>query len=369
VASQAHLWSEDYNRELADVFAVQADIAQQVADALQITLLSGEKTQIEQRHTVDLESYNLYLKGLYFYNQGGVGLEKSRVYLEQAIERDPAYATAYARLADLYTKMWTNMPYQEAYAKAKAAAEKALELDEGLAEAHSALAIVKVYADRDWSGADREFQKAIALNPSSALAHAEYGHKLLSPVMARYDDALAKLKRAQELDPLSVWISTQIAWVYYHARRWDQSIAQFQRTVELGSKSPWPQLGLGQNYAKTDRYDEAIAAIEEAAALAGSTPYFRGARGWVLGLAGQTDEAQEVLRELQRAAAEQKIDPVAFAYVYSGLGEHERAIAWLRTAYAEGSTEMIYLRTPTWDSLRSEPEFMALMKEVGLPID
>jgi tetratricopeptide (TPR) repeat protein len=164
---------------------------------------------------------------LYFYNQGGVALEKSRVYLEQAIERDPAFAIAYARLADLYTKLWTNMPYQEAYAKAKAAAEKALELDDAVAEAHSALAIVKVYADRDWSGADREFRKAIALNPSSALAHAEYGHKLLSPVMGRYDDALAELKRAQELDPLSVWISTQIAWVYYHARRWDQSIAQF----------------------------------------------------------------------------------------------------------------------------------------------
>jgi tetratricopeptide (TPR) repeat protein len=276
---------------------------------------------------------------------------------------------AYARLADLYTKLWTNMPHQEAYAKARAAAEKALELDDGLAEAHSALAIVKVYADRDWSGADREFQKAIALNPSAALAHAEYGHKLLSPVMGRYDDALARLKRAQELDPLSVWISTQIAWVYYHARRWDQSIAQFQRTLELGSKSPWPQLGLGQNYARIGRYDEAIAAVEGAAALAGSTPYFKGARGWVLGVAGRTDEAQQVLRELQRAAAEQKIDPVAFAYVYSGLGDRERAIAWLRKAYAEGSTEIIYLRTPTWDSLRSEPEFIELMKDVGLPTD
>ena len=292
VASQAHLWSEDYDRALADIFAVQADIAQQVAEALQITLLADEKAQIEQQHIADLESYNLYLKGLYFYNQGGVALEKSRSYLEQAIERDPAYAMAYARLADLYTKLWTNMPHQEAYAKARAAAEKALELDDGLAEAHSALAIVKVYADRDWSGADREFQKAIALNPSAALAHAEYGHKLLSPVMGRYDDALAKLKRAQELDPLSVWISTQIAWVYYHARRWDQSIAQFQRTLELGSKSPWPQLGLGQNYARIGRYDEAIAAVEGAAALAGSTPYFKGARGWVLGVAGRTDEAQ-----------------------------------------------------------------------------
>jgi Flp pilus assembly protein TadD len=126
---------------------------------------------------------------------------------------------------------------------------------------------------------------------------------------------------------------------------------------------------LGQNYARTGRHREAIAAVEGAAALAGSTSYFKGACGWVLGLAGRTDEARQMLRELQTAAAEQKIDPVAFAYVYSGLGDRQRAIAWLRTAYAEGSTEMIYLRTPTWDSLRSEPGFIELMEDVGLPTD
>ena len=155
VASQAHLWSEDYDRALQDVFAIQSDIARQVADALQITLLTNEQKQIEQQDTVDLEAHNSYLKGVYFYNQGAIAsLDKSRMYFEQAIEGDPGYALAYARLADLYTRMpsSSNMPAEEAYAKARAAAEKALKLDNTLAEAHSALGSVMVRADWDWSG-------------------------------------------------------------------------------------------------------------------------------------------------------------------------------------------------------------------------
>jgi tetratricopeptide (TPR) repeat protein len=309
------------------------------------------------------------LKALYFLNQGA--LEKSKGYFEQAIEQDPGYAMAYARLADLYTYLpWqSNMPAEEAYAKARAAAEKALELDDALAEAHSALGNVKVYADWDWSGAEQEFQEAIALNPNSAVAHGEYGHKVLSAVMGRYEDALAELQRAQELDPLSVPISTRFAWVYYHARRWDQSIAQFQKTLEWGSKSPQPHIGLGQNYVQMGRYEEALAALDEAAALAGDVKWVKGVRGWVLGLAGRTDEARQVLGDLEETAAQQKVDPVAFAYLHMGLGERDRAIAWLRKAFEERSVEMVFLRTPTWDSLRSEPEFIQLMKDVGLPTD
>ena len=371
VASQTHLWSEDYDRELADVFAIQSDIAKQVAEALQITLLADEQNQIEQQYTSNLEAHNSFLKGLYFYNQGGVALEKGRTYFEQAIERDPGYALAYARLADLYTKMpfSSNMPAEEAYAKARAAAEKALELDETLAEAHGALGSVKVFADWDWLGAEREFREAIALNPNYAVARAEYGHKVLSAVRGRYDDALAEMERAQELDPLSVWISTQIGWVNYHARRWDQAIAQFQKTLELGSKSPQPQIGIGQSYVLMGRYEEAIAALDEAAALAGGSNWLTGIRGWALGLAGRVDEAQLVLSGLEKTAAGLKVDPVAFAYAYSGLGDHEHAIAWLRKAYRERSAEMVFLRTPAWDNLRSEPGFIELMHDVGLPID
>ena len=240
VASQAHLWSQDYDRALEDIFAIQSDIARQVADALQITLLADEQTQIEQQGTADLEAHNSYLKGLYFYNQGGVALETSKRYFEQAIQRDPRYAMAYARLADLYTKMpWSsNMPAEEAYAKARAAAEKALELDDALAEAHSALASVKSTPIGTGRGRSGSSKRRLRSTPIPRWRTREYGHKLLSAVMGRYDDALAELQRAQELDPLSVLISTGIAWVYYHARRWDQSIAQFQRTLELGSKSP-----------------------------------------------------------------------------------------------------------------------------------
>ncbi|WP_046867213.1 tetratricopeptide repeat protein [Microvirga massiliensis] len=369
VASQAHLWSEDYDRTLKDVFAIQSDIAKQVAEALQITLLANEQEKIKQQHTIDPVAHNMSLKGMYFYNQGGVALNESRAYFEQAIERDPGYAMAYARLADLYLKLQWFMPVGEAYAKARAAAEKAVELDDRLAEAHSALATVKVFVDRDWSGAEQEFKKAIALNPSSALAHAEYGHKLLSAVKGRYDDALAELRRAQELDPLAVYISMEIAYVYYHARQWDQAIAQFQRTIELSSKSPFPHLGLGQTYAKLGRFDEAVSELDKALALGGTSNYFKGTRGWGLGLAGRTDEARQVLRELQEAAAQEKVDPVTFAYIYSGLGDHERAILWLRKAYEEGSAETIFLRTPSWDNMRSDPHFIELMHDVGLATD
>jgi tetratricopeptide (TPR) repeat protein len=371
VASQAHLWSDDYDRALADVFAIQSDIAKQVAEALQITLLANEQKQIEQQDTADLEAHNAYLKGLYFYNQGGVAYDKSRTYFEEAIERDPGYALAYARLADVYVKLPfnSNMPAAEAYAKARAAAEKALALNDALAEAHSALGSVKVLADWDWSGAEREFHKAIALNPNYAIAHAEYGHKVLSAVMGRYDDALAELRRAQELDPLSVQIALQIGWVYNHARRWDQSIAQFQRVLELGSKSTQPWHGIGRAYVLMGRYEEAIAAMDQAESVAPGFVYVKGLRGWALGLAGRTDEAQQTLRELEKTAAGQKVDPVAFAFVYMGLGDHDHAIAWLRKAYDEHSAEMILLRTPSWDSLRSDPRFIALMKDIGLPTD
>jgi class 3 adenylate cyclase/TolB-like protein/Flp pilus assembly protein TadD len=371
VASQAHLWSEDYDRALQDIFAIQSDIAWQVAEALQITLLANEQKQIERQDTADLEAHNAYLKGLYFYNQGGVAYDKSRTYFEEAIERDPGYALAYARLADVYVRLPfnSNMPAAEAYANARAAAEKALALNDALAEAHSALGSVKVLADWDWSGAEREFHKAIALNPNYAIAHAEYGHKVLSAVMGRYDDALGELRRAQELDPLSVQIAMQIGWVYNHARRWDQSIAQFQRVLELGSKSTQPWHGIGRAYVLMGRYEEAIAALDQAESVAPGFVYLKGLRGWALGLAGRTDEAQQTLRELEKTAAGQKVDPVAFAFVYMGLGDHDHAIAWLRKAYDEHSAEMILLRTPSWDSLRSEPEFIELMKDVGLPTD
>jgi TolB-like protein/Tfp pilus assembly protein PilF len=368
VASQVHLWSEDYERTIEDVFAIQSDIAKRVADALQITMLADERQKIEHQLPTSLEAYNLYLKGLYFYNQGAD--EKSRGYFEQAIEQNPGYAIAYAQLANVYTKKaWFNMPAKEAYAKAKVAAGKALELDSGLAEAHSALAGVKLYADWDWSGAEREFRKAIALNPSSALARAEYGHKLLSGVRGRFDDALVELKRAEELDPLAVYISSQIGFVYLHARRWDQAVAQFQRTIELGSKSPWPQLGLGQTYVRMGRYDAGVASLKESAAMAGGSPFFKALLGWALGLAGRIDEAQQVLRELQETAVEQRVDPIAFVYVYMGLGDRDQALAWLRKAYDEHSTEMIFLKRAGYDELRSDARFSKLMNDVGLPAD
>ncbi|MFQ5962458.1 MAG: tetratricopeptide repeat protein, partial [Candidatus Methylomirabilales bacterium] len=371
VPSQAHLWSEDYDREFKGIFAIQSDIGQRVAEALQVELLTGEKEQIEEQGTANLEAYTWYLKGRYFLNQRTKeALEKGKAYFEQALDKDPTYALAYAGLADFYNviPMVSNVRPQEAYPRAKAAAEKALALDDTLAEAHVALANGTLRHYWDWAGGERALERAIQLNPSYAEAHRNYGHYVLSP-KGRREEAIAELKRAQELDPLSLATNKSLGWVLIHARQYDRSIAQFRKTLDTWPNSLWSHIGLGLNYQLKGMYEEAIAAYQKAVDVSGGYTGAVGYVGWAYALAGRRDEALKVLEALQERAQQEPVDPLAFTYIYMGLGEEDQAFTWLHKAYEKRSVEMFFLFNPKWDSLRSDPRFTDLVKKVGLPVE
>src|SRR5919201_1185277 len=247
-ANEAHLWAEVYDRKLTDIFAVESEIAKTIADTLQAKLTGSEQHVIAARPTENTEAHQLYLKGRFFWNKRtGNDLKKSIDYFQQALDADPNYALAYAGIADAYVFLpgYTAGSPQDCYPKARAAAKKALKLDDSLAEAHTTLALALWYYDFDFSQANREFQRAIELNPNYATGHQQYGNNTLS-VLGRFTDAIAEGKRAVELDPLSLVINTDLGVNYQYAHRYDESIAQFHKTLEMDSGYYFAHLMLGQ---------------------------------------------------------------------------------------------------------------------------
>lgn len=370
VQRQAHLWSEGYDRDLEDIFTIQSDIAENVAEALQITLLGNEREQIEKQQTTDLEAYNLYLKGRYAWARWTrQGTEDSVGYFERAIERDPNFALAYVGLADAYNQMpwFTDMQSNEAYAKSAEAAKKAIELDNTLAEAYNALAVKKINNGWDWDGAEDDLKKAISRNPSFATAYANYGQKILSPIRGKYDEALTLLRRAQELDPESISTNTRLGFVYLHARRWNEAIRQFEIVAEMSPESHFAHFGIGMSYAGKRMYDEAIAALQKSTDASGRNWESLSSLGWTFTVAGRRDEALGILDELRNKSEQQFVEPMAFTYVYAGLGDNQKALESLEKAYELRSASLMFLRTVLpLDSLRSEPRFEAIMEKIGL---
>jgi TolB-like protein/class 3 adenylate cyclase len=371
VKSQAHLWSEDYDRKLEDIFAIQASIAEQVADALQIALLAREQHQIEKQGTDNLEAYNLYLEGLYFWNQQTRGsLYKAKAYWEQAIEKDPNYAAAYAWLAEFHLSIrwYADVSADQAYRNARAAAEKALELDDTLPEAQTALAYVKLQADWDWPAAEGALKRAIALNPSFTRAHALYGHRYLLTVERRDDQAIAELKRAVELDPFAEDPNELLAWVLYHAQRFDEAQEQFHKVQEMYPDTIWPHAGLGQIYIFKRMYNEGIAEIQKAVDLSNGYSYMLGYLGWAYGMAGRDAEARQVVERLKQKALKESVAPFAFVWVYMGLQDKDRAFEWLDKAYEVRDMNMIFLRVPEFkQGLAPDPRYNQLLERMKLP--
>jgi TolB-like protein/class 3 adenylate cyclase/Tfp pilus assembly protein PilF len=366
VEDQGHLWSQTYDRELKRVFAIQSDIAQKVAEALKVRLLAGEKQRIEKEGTENLEAHNLYLKGLYFVNRSPKeDLEKSKEYFEQAIEKDPTYAQAYARLAFSYAYLgFLYLSPKETFPKAKVAAMKAVEIDDTLAEAHTSLALIKAWYDWDWSGAEREYKRALSLNPSSALAHWRYGMDYLSS-MGRYEEATAELKRAQELDPLNLALTEALGWGFYFARQYDQQIEQFRILAEMDPDYPQSHWGLGTAYLCKGRHEQAIIEFQK---LKDHMPLWAlTSLGGVYAASGKRDEAQKLLGELKEKALQEKVNPVFFAWIYIALGEKDSAFEWLQKAYEERSSVLIFLKVdPVYDNLHSDPRFKELLKKMNL---
>jgi len=368
VADEYLLWSEQYNRELDDVFAIQDEITLTIVDKLKIKLLGEEKARIGKRHTIDPWAYEAYLKGRYYCNKRSEeGMTKSIEYFKQSIEIDPAYALAYAGLADSYIVLgeWAIYPSKEVYPKAKAAALKALEIDDGLAEAHNALAMIKRDYDWDWSSAEKEFKRAIELNPNYPTAHQWYAEYLSG--MGRHEESIAEIKRAQELDPLSLIINTVSGYVFYFARQYDLAIEQCQKTLDLDSTFIPAHYFMGLSYEQKGMYEEAIEELKKGVTVSKESPLLEATLAHVYALAGKRSKAQEILEELKKRSKKKYVFPSGIALIYCGLDEKDQAIKWLEKDYNERSSGMVMLKVdPMLDNLRSDPRFNALLKKIGL---
>jgi adenylate cyclase len=365
--TNAHLWADTYDRKLTDVFAVESEIAKSVADALQAKLTGSEQHAIAARPTANTEAHQLYLKGRFFWNKRtGSDLKKSIDYFEQAIAADPSYALAYAGIADAYVLLpgYTAGTPQDCYPKAKAAAKKALELDDTLAEAHTSLAMALWYYDFDFSQANREFQRAIELNPNYATAHQQYGNNTLS-ALGRFDDAIAEGKRAVELDPLSLVINADLGVNYYYAHRYDEAIAQLRKTLELDPGYYFAYLNLGQPLEAKGSRDAAIAEYQKARAL-NDDPMGLALLAHAYGLSGNKMEAEKILDQLKTLSKERYVSAYNFVLAYLGLGDRQEAIRRLEQSYQDrAGADVGWIRVDSLlDPLRGDPRFEALAEKI-----
>jgi len=361
-----NLWSETYDREMGDVFAVEDEISRAIMRALQVHLVSGDSLTLSRRPTRDVEAYELYLKGRYFYNEGGLApVQQALAYFQQALAHDSKYALAYAGLADAYQSLTasTYLGPREGMPKARAAVLKALALEPTLADAHASLGDQLCVYDWDASAAERELRRAIELNPSLANAHYFYSHCLAAH--RRSEEALAEAGRAHELDPLNPEVATGLPWALYAARRYDEAIAGQQKSLDLEPGFAQAHMLFALALAGKGSYAEALAEARKMATLAGDAPNFVGILGYVAGRAGERAEAQHILTALERRPPGNRA--FAIALVQLGLGNKEEALRWLQAAYEERAEWLvIFTPAPFLDPLRPDPRFSALMRKIGV---
>ena len=374
VATGAQLWGERYSRSLHDTSQLQTAIVYDLTSQLRPRVARKERGDLARVGTKDAEAYQLYLKGRYHWSKGTFeGLEKGVEYFERSIERDPGNAPAYAGLADCYDDLGGGMAYlppKETFPKAKAAATKALELDDSLAEAHTALGWVKWGYDWDWPGAEREFKRAIELNPSSAVAHSRYASYLVT--MSRLDEGVAEGRRAQDLDPLSPRILGFLGYEYLAAGRYDEAISQLNKAIELDPAATWLHAQLGWAYARQGMYAQAIAEHEKmgarAYAVTGQNQVVASGLGWIYALAGKRSESMRILEEFHHLPSHDYVDFYQVGVIYAGLGDKDRAFEELEKGYEERSGSMAYINVdPFWGNVRSDPRFADLLHRLGLP--
>ncbi len=368
VADGYPIWSKIYERSMEDTFALWDEISLAIVDNLKIKLLGEEKTKLVKRYTENLEAYNLYIKGRYFWNKRTEeGLKKAIEHFEQAVKLDPDYALAYAGKADAHNMLaaYVFLSPHEAFSEAKVASLKALEIDDALAEAYTSSAFAKHRYDWDWSGAENDFKKAIRLNPNYATAHNWYGSLLYS--IGRFDEAHLEKKRALELDPLSVTINTSIAWSYKLLGKYNQAIEQCKKTIELSSDYAWPHAVLAQTYIQMSRFEEAIIEFQKATSLAGRSLEYLPQLGHAYAMAGNREQALKIIEEVNRRSEEGNVSWLFTALNYAGLGDTDKAFECLEMAYKSRDTNMYIINIePRIDSLRSDPRFTSLLKKMGL---
>ena len=367
-ANNKIIWGEQYERKLSDLLATQREIASTITEKLQLKL-SGESAKgITKKYTESNEAYQLYLKGRYLWNQRtGESLKRATVVYNQAIEKDPGFALAYAVLAETYV-LFPNYEVAspaDSLPQAKAAALRAMELDDSLAEAHSALGWYLCQYEFDWIGGEKEFRRAIELNPNYATAHQWLASLLAST--KRFDDAQAEIRRASNLDPLSPIIAVNISFNLWEARRYDEALKEFDRTLSLHPNFPVAQQGLCWTYSAMGKSELAITACRKALDLAKGA-WDKGRLSQVLGRAGHTDEAKKLLQELETESREHYIPKMALALAHMGLNQKEEALTMIEQDVAEHGYWVGSMGVePEFDELRSDPRFKALLKRANLP--
>jgi eukaryotic-like serine/threonine-protein kinase len=368
-ATDRHLWAESYERDLRDALALQSEIAHAVVREIQIKIMPSERARLTTNRPVNRKAFDDYLQGrfLYWNRRTDENLYKAISFFQSAVNEDHNYAPAYVGLADCYIALGTELigalPPLDARRQSQEAANKALEIDNDLAEAHVALGSVKHY-NWDWAAAEQEYKHAIELNPNYAQAHSGYGSFLVAK--GRTDEAIAEANRAQELDPFSLGISSQRGFILENARRYDEAIEQLRRVIAMDPNNYQAHWFLGHTCAASGRFAEAIAASEKAAALS-RTPGALGFLGMCYGLSGRKAEANKILNELLELNRSRYVTPPALANVYIGLGDKDQAFFWLEKAYQDRSNYMAYLKVfPADDPLRSDPRLDNLLGRMGL---
>lgn len=367
VASGSQLWGQRYDQKLADISGLQHRLSQDIADRLRVTV-SGDEQQKMQRRYQSSAAYELYLKGRYFWGKRTkAGLDQGIQYFQQAIAVDPSFALAYAGLADCYNLLddWGQTAPRDSFPKARAAAEKAIALDDSLAEAHVSLAMVRGAYDWDWNGSEQEFKRAIQLNPNYPTAHQWYGMTLAS--LHRYAEAEAEVKRARELDPLSPIVNMAVAEVYAWEGKHDEAIAQYKRVLELDPTFCGAYGNLAESYARRQMFDQARDVSEKKAILQGETKF----AAEIHRAYAQSGYRGLLEAELKDDLEEQKknyVNPVGIAAGYAELGDSEQALLWLERGYQAHASGMQYLAvTSAFDSLRSDPRFVYWLNVLSLP--
>jgi TolB-like protein/DNA-binding winged helix-turn-helix (wHTH) protein/Tfp pilus assembly protein PilF len=369
VKDQTHLWARQYDRELKGLLALQGEIAQEIADEIQLTLGDRKLAAQPALSPQTYEAYDLYLKGQYFFNKRTVaGLEQAIGYFQQATAKDPNLTRAYAGLADSYALMpgYSGRPPDEYISKARAAALKALAVDESLPEAHTAFALIVQNYDWDWQTSEKEFRRAIELNPNYATAHHWYAEHLMW--RGRFDEAFRESERARQLDPLSLIIAADNGAILFYSRQYDRAIEKWRSVLEMDPDFPRANV-IMVAYVEKGMYAAALANVKKRRPVASAQDqwWYWSSLAYIYGRSGQTAEARHAFNELLQSNRRHPIDPRIIAWNYAGLGDKEQALAWLEKAYVQHSTELVSLKVnPGYDLLRGDPRFQDLLRRVGL---
>lgn len=364
-----HFWSEQYDENMDDIFALQNKIASSIAEKLEITLLQDHEKTVTIKPTANKEAYELYLKGRSLWNlRTPPDLKKGIEFFQQAIALDTTYAAAYSGLADCYTALGYGsfIAPKEAFPKAFEASAKALKLDSTLAEPHATLGYYQFYYNWDWAAAEQEFRSAIALNPNYEIAYDWYGYYLTA--MKRYDEAQVIFQKAAALDPLSVPVKTDMGFSFYYSGSYDMAAKELEASLQMNPKFILAHLWLGRTYQAEKVYPEAISEYKKVLDVAVNWPVALAAVGNVYGVSGDKTNARNILDTLISLSSQKYVTAYGVALIYAGLGKNEETFTWLNKAFDERSHWLVWLKSdPRWAAIRLDKRFTALVNKVGLP--